>query len=85
MTAIRGCITKERYTHYKDTQKALFYEADEGYRLGKFYVLVDRALQAFPQNRELILVAVGFGKDHAELRGMPEIKPLGIFVQASRA
>jgi hypothetical protein len=84
MAEIRGCITKERYTHFKDTQKALFFEADEGYRLGKFYVLVDRAFQAFPQNRELILVAVGFGKDHAELRGMPEIKPLGIFVQALR-
>jgi hypothetical protein len=85
MAEIRRCITKERYTHYKDREKALFFEADEGYRLGKFYVLLDRAFQAFPRNRELILVAVGFGKDHAEMRGMPAIEPLGIFAKALRA
>src|ERR1039458_2550377 len=40
---IGGSIIKEEFTNYKETQKAIFYEADEGYRLGKFNVLLDRA------------------------------------------
>jgi hypothetical protein len=79
---LAGSITKERFTHYKETQKATFYEADEGYRLGKFYVLLERAFQQFPNNRDLLPVAVRFGEEHAKLRGLPEIKPLGIFVDA---
>jgi hypothetical protein len=79
---IAGSITKERYTHYKDTQKAVLYEADEGYRLGKFYVLIQRALGDFPKNRELITLSVNFGAQHAELRGMRPTERLGIFVEA---
>jgi hypothetical protein len=82
---IGGSITKERFTHYKETQKAIFYEADEGYRLGKFNVLLDRAFEHFPENRELMLIADGLAQEHATLRGIPPVKPLGIFIKAFNA
>jgi len=68
---LAGCITKERFTHYRETHKAAFYEVDEGYRLGKFYVLLERGFQQFPNNSELLLVAASFGEEHARLRGLP--------------
>jgi hypothetical protein len=71
-------ITTERFEHYKETQKARFYEADEGYRLAKFYLLVARGFKAFP-NCDGLLMALEFEREHAKIRKMNEIKPLRMF------
>jgi hypothetical protein len=83
--AIAGSITKERFTHFKETNKALFYEADQGERLGKFYVLVEVAFNQFPKNRNVLHIAAEFGEQHAQLRNLTTIKPSGIFMEAFKA
>jgi hypothetical protein len=71
-------MTTERFTYYRDKEKATFYDADEGYRLAKFYLLVERGFKAFPNN-DLLSLALTFGREHARLRGMDNIEPLRMF------
>ena len=78
---IGGSITQDRFNYYKDNEKAAFYDADDGYRLAKFNFLATRAFQKFPEQQEIILVAMQFGAEHAKLRGIPEVKPIGLFLQ----
>ena len=82
---IGGSITQERFNYYKDNEKAAFYDADDGYRLAKFNLISQIAFQQFPKQQELILVAMQFGAEHAQLRGIPEVQPLGVFVQQFNA
>jgi hypothetical protein len=75
-------ISTDRYDHFRETEKALFYEADEGYTLGKFYVLFREGMKDFPNKEWALAVAVGMGGEYIKKRGMSEIKPMGAFTDA---
>lgn len=76
MESIRRTITKDRFDYFKANEKELFYEADEGFRLAKFYVLFEGGVEAYPLQTYLLDVTYALGKEYIEKKGWPEVKPL---------
>ena len=73
LNSIRNTILKDRFDYFKTNEKALFYEADEGFRLAKFYVVFEHAVEAYPLQTYLLEVAHNVGKQYIEDRGLPEV------------
>jgi hypothetical protein len=76
LNSIRSTILKDRFDYFKTNEKALFYEADEGFRIAKFYVLFEGAVEAYPHQTYLLQVAEEIGKEYIREKGLREVKPL---------
>lgn len=84
LASIGGSLSKDRFTYFKEKEKVLFYEADEGYRLAKFYMLFELGCRDFPVSRTLLRIAGEVGRGYIKARRLPEIRPLGYYLEAWR-
>jgi hypothetical protein len=81
MSVAADHISTDRFTHFRETEKVLTYEADEGHFLGKFYIALKAGLKDFPSMRWSLEMAEELGTEYIKRRGLPEIKSKGIFTE----